>query len=74
MASGRRQIILTAEISSDDMKEYVKARTANPNKFVMLRNTEPMLLDDIIDGKIFEASMIYTVECVQKRISCGLID
>lgn len=74
MASGRRQIILTAEISADDMKEYVKAMSANPNQFAMLRNTESMLLDDIIDGKTFEASMVYMVECAQKRMSCGLID
>lgn len=71
MASGRRQIILTAEISADDMKEYVKTKAETSNKCAMLQYTAPMLLDEIIDGKTFEASLVYTTGYVRKHVSYG---
>ncbi|KAL5504862.1 hypothetical protein ACEPAH_7525 [Sanghuangporus vaninii] len=59
MASGRRQIILTAALSAEDQQKYTEAKAANPSAVVMLRNVDAMLLDDIVNGKDFQATMSF---------------
>ncbi|KAL5504865.1 hypothetical protein ACEPAH_7528 [Sanghuangporus vaninii] len=59
MASGRRQIILTASLSVEDQQKYADAKAANPSAVVMLRNVDAMLLDDIVNGKDFQATMSF---------------
>lgn len=50
MASGRRQIILSADVEGDIRQvKHAHERV----QAVIVHNTEPLLLDDIVDGTSF---------------------
>lgn len=57
MASGRRQIILSADLPVEYQRKYEKAKEANALSVTLLRNIHDMRLDEIINGNDFEATM-----------------
>lgn len=61
MASGRQQFIFSADLSSQDLPEYKRA-VASSKAAVLLRNTQPMLLNDIADGATFSAEIFLNVD------------
>ncbi|KAL5521195.1 hypothetical protein ACEPAG_9118 [Sanghuangporus baumii] len=69
MASGRRQIILTASLSAEDQQKYTDAKTANPSAVVMMQNVDPMLLDDIVNAKDFQATISFPNQEITVTVS-----
>ena len=57
MASGRRQIILSADLPVEYQRKYAKAKEANTRSVTLLRNVHDMRLDEIVNGNDFEATM-----------------
>ena len=59
-ASGRRQIILSAELdlSAEDRQKYAEIKLPISIPVMRLRNASPMYLDEFADGKNFEAMLL----------------
>ncbi|KAL0958857.1 hypothetical protein HGRIS_014175 [Hohenbuehelia grisea] len=57
MESGRYQFIFTADLSGDMMKRYRAVKEAFPESTLILKTTEPALLDDLVNGGAFKAAI-----------------
>ena len=58
MASGRRQFIFSADISESGLKHHKEAKRSEQAQS-FLRNSKPLLIDDIVNGSSFEAEITF---------------
>lgn len=58
MASGRRQFIFSADLSGSDLTKY-KETVSKTKAVTMIRNTNPLLLDDLQDGSSFAVEVFF---------------
>lgn len=60
LARHRRQLILRVHLYEEDMKIYTRIKNANLQDQILLKSSEKVCLDEILDEKRFFKCTLYT--------------